>query len=70
MPSVPRSRQRYGGTHISAGAGQQPATGGQRMRIMKNGGGFGQEKYLWVLVALEAIALGAFRHGMRRYHGG
>lgn len=30
----------------------------------------GDEKYLWILVILEALATGILRKKFRRYHGG
>lgn len=30
----------------------------------------GDEMYLWILVVMEALAIGALRQQFRRYHGG
>jgi len=66
-----RAATRYGATQTMPGGGQQPATGGMRIGGMTRGAGkLGNEKYLWLLVALEVLAVLGLRHGFRRYHGG
>lgn len=47
--------------------GPAPATGSRPgKRTMQ----FGDEVYLWILVAVEAALIGAFRSIFKRYHGG
>lgn len=47
--------------------GGRKTAGGARpgMKLM-----LGDEKYLWLLLILELLAMGALRQHFRRYHGG
>ena len=47
--------------------GGRSASAGARPGLKLN---FGDEVYLWILVALEVLAIGLLRQRFRRYHGG
>jgi hypothetical protein len=52
--------------HNTAAAGRAATGGG----MIGSGVQLGDEKYLWLLVILEVVAIGMLRQAFKRHHGG